>query len=102
MCLTYLCFSDFDTQTEVRTPHINVERPPSVLQSGTALWIPNLLGVQSSLFDLPYRILRAYSSMSAPDVDYAKYLKPALTTKDTAPSQELLEKYHMLEYIIEH
>ena len=102
MCLTYLSFSDFDTQIEVRTPHIQIERPPDVLQSGTALWLPNILGVRTSLLDLPYRLLGGHSSMSAPNIDYSKYLKPAITQKDTAPSQELLEKYHLLEYIIEH
>lgn len=101
MCLTYLSFSDFDTQIEVRTPHITIERPPDVLQSGTALWIPNILGVRTSLLDLPYRLFSRHSSSSAPNIDYSKYLKPALTKKDTAPSQELLEKYRLLQYIIE-
>ena len=102
MCLTYLSFSDFDTQIEVRTPHIKVERPPEVLQSGTALWIPNILGVRNSLLDLPYRLLGGHSSMSAPNIDYSKYLKPALAKNDTAPSQELLGKYQLLEYVIEY
>ena len=102
MCLTYLSFSDFDTQIEVRTPHITIERPPDVLQSGTALWIPNILGVRNSLLDLPYRLLGGHSSASAPNIDYSKYLKPALTKKETAPSKELLEKYQLLQYIIEY
>lgn len=99
MCLTYLSFSDFDTQIEV---HIKAERPPDVLQSGPVLWIPNLVGIRSSLFDLPYRLLRGHSPTSAPSIDFSKYLNAAPTAKDTAPPQELLEKYHLLEYIIEH
>ena len=102
MCLAYLSFSDFETQIEVRTPDMRFERPPDVLQSGPMLWIPNLIGIRSSLFDLPYRLLRGYSSKSAPNIDYSKYLNLAPTAKDTAAPQELLEKYHLLEYIIEH
>ena len=59
------------------------ERPPDVLQSGPMLWIPNLIGIRSSLFDLPYRLLRGYSSKSAPNIDYSKYLNVAPTAKDT-------------------
>lgn len=102
MCLTYLSFADFDTQIEVRTPHIKVERPPNVLQSGPALWIPNLVGIRSSLFDLPYRLLRGHSSTSAPSIDFSKYINAAPTEKDNTPPQELLEKHRLLEYIIEH
>ena len=40
--------------------------------------------------------------MPAPSINYSKYLKPALTKKDTAPSRELLEKYRLLGYVIEH
>ena len=99
MCLTYLCFSDFDTQIEVRKPEVKVERPLDPL-SGAAYWLPNLLGVRNSLFDLPYRLLSGHTLTSSPSIDYAKYLRPASVTNDTAASQALLEKYGLLDYVI--
>ncbi|MCJ1457100.1 hypothetical protein MMC28_007466 [Mycoblastus sanguinarius] len=102
MCLTYLSFTDFDTQIELRTDHAKVERPPDVLQSGATLWIPNLLGVRDCLFDLPYRLLGGSSSTRGTNIDFGKYLKPLPITKDITPSLELLEKFHLLGYIIDY
>lgn len=77
MCFTYLSFADFDTQIEVRTPRIEIERPPDVLQSGPALWIPNRVGIRSSRFSLPYRLLRGLFLISALNIKISKYLNAA-------------------------
>ena len=102
MCLTYLSFSDFCTQIQVRNPDLKPERPPEMFKSGATLWIPNLIGVRSSLLDIPYRLLGASFSSSPTRIDLEKLARPAANAHDTGPSPDLLEKYRLLEYIIEH
>ena len=102
MCLTYLSFSDFDTQVAIRTPESQAKQPPDLLSVGTASWISNLLGVPSSLFEMPYRLLGGNPSTPAPVIDYTKYLRPASTTKDSVVLEKLSEKYELLGYIVEY
>ena len=102
MCLTYLSFSDFDTQVAIRTPQSKVKQPPDLLSVGTASWISNMLGVPSSLFEMPYRLLGGNASIPSPGIDYTKYLRPASTTRDTAVLEKLSEKYQLLGYIMEY
>ncbi|KAL8797124.1 MAG: hypothetical protein Q9195_000591 [Heterodermia aff. obscurata] len=102
MCLTYLSFSDFETQVSVKTPESKIKLPPVVPPLGTASWISNLLEVPSSFFQMPYRLLGGNSSTPAPDIDYMKYLRSAPTATDTAVHEKLSEKYKLLGYIIEY
>ena len=51
--------------------------------------------------ELPYRFLR-WSSIAAPTIDYAKYLKPAQAAVNVAPPQAFKEKYQLLGFIIEY
>lgn len=104
MCLTYLSFSDFCTQIEVRDQEPKVERPPDLFKPGAALWIPNLLGVRGPLLDIPYRLLGGFSSSSSsstPIIDFGKFMKPAIGAQDRKPSSELLERYSLLGYILD-
>ena len=102
MCLTYLSFSDFDTQVAIRTPEPKVKQAPEVLSLGTTSWISNLLGVPSSLFEMPYRLLGGNASAPSPSIDYMKYLRPVPTTTNTAVLEKLSEKYQLLPYILEY
>ena len=58
-------------------------------------WIPSLIGIQNTLFELPYRFFRGFASKAAPTIDYAKYLTPETTTKETTSTQALREKYQV-------
>ncbi|KAL9035547.1 MAG: hypothetical protein Q9180_004806, partial [Flavoplaca navasiana] len=97
MCLTYLLFSDFETQIQTRPAHLQPQQFLDVPQVGPAYWIPDMLGVRTSKIDQPLRLfgLRSTSSPARP-IDYAKYLKSA-----SAASAEIVEKYMLLQYIIE-
>lgn len=102
MCLTYLLFSDFETQIQVRPAQIRTEQPLDVPQTGPAYWIPGMLGVRTSKLERPFRLLGLGSSSSAPDIDYAKHLRSASGVKPSAPSSKIVDKYSLLQYIIEH
>ena len=102
MCLTYLLFSDFETQIQVRPAQNRTEQPSDVPQAGPAYWIPEMLGVRSSKLELPFRLLGLSPSSSALDVDLGKQLRSASELKRSAPSSEVFKKYSLLQYIIDH
>ncbi|KAL8880401.1 MAG: hypothetical protein Q9198_002182 [Flavoplaca austrocitrina] len=81
VCLTYLLFSDFETQIQARPGHIQPQQPLDVPQP------LRLLGLNST-------------SSSARPSDYAKQLKSACRVKVSTPPTEIVEKYTLLQYII--
>lgn len=102
ICLTYLLFSDFETQIQVRPAQNRTEQPSDVPQAGPAYWIPEMLGVRSSKLELPFRLLGLSPSSSALDIDLGKQLRSTSELKRSAPSSEVFKKYSLLQYIIDH
>ncbi|KAI4263881.1 MAG: hypothetical protein L6R42_000983 [Xanthoria sp. 1 TBL-2021] len=102
MCLTYLLFSDFETQIQVRPAQIRTDQLLDVPQTGPAYWIPGMLGVRTSKLERPFRLLGLGSSSSAPNIDYAKHLRLASGVIPSVPSSEIVDKYSLLQYIIDH
>ena len=100
VCVTYLCFSDFETQVTLRTPNVHLE-PVGVLKAGGPVRIPAVLGIWKSLLEIPYRLLGGKSNAAPLDIDYSTYLTPNTQRKPQARST-LAEKYRLLEYIVEH
>ena len=100
LCLTYLCFSDFETQITLRTPTVNLEAL-GVLKLGGPATIPSVLGIAKSLLEIPYRLLNRKPTSSALEIDYSKYLTPTRQAQPQVPS-ELSEKYQLLNYIVEY
>lgn len=100
VCVTYLCFSDFETQVALRTPKVHLE-PVGVLKAGGPARIPTVLGIGKSWLEIPYRLLGAKSNAAPLDIDYSRYFTPNTQRKPQAPST-LTEKYRLLEYIVEH
>ena len=100
VCVTYLCFSDFETQVALRTPKVHLE-PVGVLKAGGPVSIPTVLGIGKSWLEIPYRLLGGKSNAAPLDIDYSTYLTPNTQRKPQAPST-LAEKYRLLEYIVEH
>ncbi|KAL8970187.1 MAG: hypothetical protein Q9183_001637 [Haloplaca sp. 2 TL-2023] len=98
MCLTYLLFSDFETQIQAQPAETQITLP----QGGPAYWIPQMLGISLSRLQQPLRLF-GFSSrpLSAQDGDYAKLPRPASRTRAAAPSREIVEKYRLLQYVIE-
>ena len=100
VCITYLSFSDFETQIAQRKPDWHLEQL-GVLKVGGPVIIPSVLGIRKSLFDIPYRLLGGHPKTAPLDIDYSKYLTPNRLTRPQAPSA-LTEKYRLLEYVICH
>ena len=100
VCVTYLHFSDFETQVALRTPNVHFE-PLGVLKAGGAVSIPAVLGIGKSLLEIPYRLLRGKSHTAPLDIDYSKYLTPNTQKRSQTPSN-LIDKYRLLEYIVEY
>ena len=100
VCVTYLCFSDFETQIALQTPNVNLE-PFRVLEAGGTVRIPTVLGIGKSLLEIPYRLLGGKSTTAPLNLDYSKYLM-ANTRTGPKVSSNLSKKYGLLEYIVEY
>lgn len=100
MCLTYLSFSDFETQLTSATPTVTLEQK-GVLESGGPMWIPSILGIRKPMFNIPYKLLRGNPAVQPSDPDYWKYLTPHPKPR-YSPSTDLKDKYRLLCYAIEH
>lgn len=100
VCVTYLCFSDFETQVALRTPNVHLESL-GVLQLGGPVRIPSVLGIGKSLLEIPYRLLGGKPTTVPLNIEYNKYLTPVTRTKPRV-SSGLMEKYRLLEYIVEY
>ena len=97
MCMSYLLFSDFETQ--LTTAPLNLGNQ-GILQSGGPLRIPDILGIKVPTA-LPYRLFRDKKSSRAPQMDYSKHLNSRFTTK-TNSLVVLNDKYRLLQYVIEY
>ena len=100
ICVTYLSFSDFETQVAPRTPNVKLEHL-GVHKFGGLVSIPTVLGIGKSLLDIPYRLLGGKPKTAPLDIDYSKYLTSNRPKQPQAPST-LAEKYRLLEYVIEY
>lgn len=98
VCVTYLCFSDFETQIALRTPNVQLEAL-GVLKAGGPVGIPTVLGIGKSWLELPYRLLGGKSPTAPLSIDYSKYLMSDTRTRPQV-SSGLMEKYRLLEYIV--
>ena len=100
LCLTYLCFSDFETQIAHRPRDVKFESI-GVLKAGGPAKIPTVLGIAKSLLDIPYRLLGGNPSTAPLKIEYSKYLMPNKAAQPQVASA-LTEKYRLLEYIVEY
>ena len=100
ICVTYLDFSDFETQVALRTPNVQLEHL-GVLKVGGPVSIPTVLGIGKWLLDIPYRLLGGKAKTAPLDIDYGKYLTPNRPKRPQAPST-LTKKYRLLEYVVEY
>ena len=98
VCVTYLSFSDFETQVALRTPNVQFEHL-GVLKVGGPVSIPTVLGIGKWLLDIPYRLLGGKSRTAPLDIDYNKCLTSNRQKQPQAPST-LAEKYRLLEYVV--
>lgn len=100
VCITYLCFSDFETQIARRTPGVQHEHL-EISRIGGPVSIPTALGVGKAVTEIPYRFFGGKPSKVPLSIDYSKYLTPITRTRPQVPS-DLVEKYRLLNYVVEY
>ena len=97
ICVSYLLFSDFETQLTTFTLNLGNQ---GVLQSGGPLRIPDILGIKAPVA-LPYRLLRERTGPRAPGMDYSKHLNSKFQAKSDSPVA-LHDKYRLIQYVIDY
>ena len=95
ICLTYLGFSDFETQMIPVREKQNIYRAKSSRQASLHL-IPAVLGVSNVVFDFVLRLYDRNSKSSLPDVNYAELIRRY--RKEPLP-ESLAQKYYLLDYV---
>lgn len=84
LCVSYLCFSDFETQVTKLPPKRRLERE-GLLEPEGPLGIPGILGLSNSWLQIPYRLLGGTPAMKAPEIDYAEHLAVLSAPAQTPP-----------------
>ena len=100
LCVSYLCFSDFETQVTKLPPKRKFERE-GLLESEGPLGIPSILGLHRSLLQIPYRLLGGKPAMKAPEIDYTNHVTLPGNPSANA-SVDIKDKYKLLDYVINH
>lgn len=96
VCVTYLSFTDFETQITTVTPERRVE-PSELLGPDIIGGMPKILGIGKYLFSIPYRLLGGNYEDQSLDMDVIKLLKPQ-PKKPLAST--MTEKYRLLNYVV--
>ena len=97
LCLTYLSFSDFETQVVQARRNEDLFGPKTSRQYGFGL-IPQVLGLTNSVYDFVSRLCNRTHQVSLPYINYAelmrRYQRRPLPTS-------LTRKYTLLSYVTE-
>ena len=94
ICLTYLSFSDFETQVSSVRDH-DIFGAPSSRQASFYL-IPQLLGISNAVYSFITRAYSWKSRRSLPEIDYAELARRY--RKKPVP-ESLARKYQLLDYV---
>ena len=97
ICITYLLFSDFETQITTSPPNIRLRQSGELDSEGIGM-IPKLVGVGRSLIGLSSWLKGVGFQRRSPNIDYSDVLQ---VKPKTRPSPILKEKYSLLNYIAE-
>lgn len=100
MCITYLCFSDFETQI-VPQPPIQALNDHGILRSGGPAWIPSVLGVKVYMFNSVYKLLRGNPALPTPTVDWIRHLNPSAIERRKIPA-DYVDNYALLQYVVDY
>ncbi|KAL9118912.1 MAG: hypothetical protein Q9187_004534 [Circinaria calcarea] len=98
VCVTYLSFSDFETQITALPPN-RVLQPTGILAPTGVGQIATVLGAGTRLYDALHWLWRGDDKQSLPDLDYSVLVSKA---KKKIPTPVLDSKYTFLSYAIRH
>ena len=96
VCVTYLCFTDFEAQI-VRRPQ-EIVQPTGVVNSGGLLHLTRILGISDIWFSLPYKLLGGSPRQHSTPIE----VKWATSSPRGALAPMLTEKYKFLDYAIQY
>ena len=97
ICVTYLSFSDFETQITESRPR---QLASGFFSSAGLAYIPSILGYGSRLFDAWYQLRGGSVKHKSPNIDYMSVLMPKSYQKKP-PGRSFSQKYRFLNYTIE-
>lgn len=100
ICITYLSFSDFETQIVPWKPRESLE-PSSRLQPGAPTYIPDVLGAGKTVFGIAYKLLGGKPDIKPRPLDFTTYVKPKVKIENHLKS-EFADKHRLLQYIIDY
>src|SRR5262249_36861135 len=95
MCVTYLSFSDFETQIRAKSKKV-FTRADAFGSTGLSQ-VPRMAGVNQTAFDLAYRLRGGHGNKRTREFDCEELLK--LQQEKPQASMEL--KYQLLNYTID-
>ena len=99
ICITYLCFSDFETQIIRRAPSVK-HGPLDIDRVGGPIKIPSALGIGKAVTEIPYRFSGGKPTKT-PAINYSKHLTPITRPRPQSPS-DIMKKYRLLNYVVEY
>jgi len=73
---------------------------PGILRSGGPVWIPSILGVGKSVYELAYKLSGVNPIRPAPKIDWTKHLKPRAVVKEELPVG-YANQFALLQYVVE-
>ena len=99
MCMIYLCFSDFESALVPTEKERNLTIN-AVFRQGGPVAIPATLGLDKSMYTIPYRLFRPKSDVKALDLDFTKYVDWERFRGRRRPP-DMGDKYALLGYVID-
>ena len=100
ICITYLCFSDFETQIIRRAPTVQ-HGPLDIDKVGGPIRIPNALGIGKAVTEIPYRFSGGKPTKARLAINYSRHLPRITRPQPQAPS-DIMKKYRLLNYVVEY
>ena len=100
ICITYLCFSDFETQIIRRAPTLQ-HGPLDIDKVGGPVRIPNALGIGKAVTEIPYRFSGGKPTKARLAINYSRHL-PRITRPQPQVPSDIMKKYRLLTYVVEY
>ena len=100
ICITYLCFSDFETQIIRRAPTVQ-HGPLDIDKFGGPIRIPNALGIGKAVTEIPYRFSGGKPTKARLAINFSRHL-PRITRPQPQVPSDIMKKYRLLNYVVEY
>ena len=100
MCVTYLSFSDFETQITPWKP-AKTSSVGGPFYSDSVAFVPNIMGVGKYVYRMVYRLLGGDPTVASVDIDMNRYRQFNFKSMNRIPPV-YSQKYRLLQYIVDY